>query len=78
MADSPRTTPAGSLFGDRLEGASFTTTREELFERLILHTPHGFTVTEGRHGPGRKYHLTVSDLLDAFWQFCDEKEAEDG
>ncbi len=52
----------------------FTTSREELFARLILHTPHGYVVTEGKYGNGRCYHITVGDLLDAFCQFCDEKE----
>ena len=53
----------------------FVTSRAELFERLILNVPSGYVVTEGEHGPGRKYHITVSDLMDAFWALCDEKEA---
>jgi hypothetical protein len=53
----------------------FETSREELFERLILHVPTGFTPTRNEYGEGRKYHKAVGDLLDAFWAFCDEKEA---
>lgn len=53
----------------------FETTRDELFERLVLAVPSGYVVTEGAHGPGRKYHVTVGDLLDALREFCDEKEA---
>ena len=51
------------------------TTRAELFQRLILNTKSGYVITEGEYGPGRKYHKTVGDLMDAFWAFCDEKEA---
>jgi hypothetical protein len=53
----------------------FTTTREELWQQLLACVPSHFTVTEGEHGPGRKYHMTVGDLMDAFWAFCDRKEA---
>jgi hypothetical protein len=53
----------------------FVTTREELFQRLVLGTPHGYVVTEGEYGPGRKYHVEVGVLMDAFYAFCDAKES---
>lgn len=72
MSDGPRTTPNSSLCAAR----EFTTTREELFQNLVLNVPHGYVETQGEYGPGRTYYLTVGDLLDAFWAYCDAKEAE--
>lgn len=71
MSDTRQPLRDGRLFS---HGQSFTTTREELFERLVLAPPTGYVVTEGEYGPGRKYHITIADLMDAFFAFCTEKE----
>lgn len=53
----------------------FTTDRDEIFKRLVQDTAHGYITTEGEHGPGRTYYVTVGNLLDALKAFCDEKES---
>lgn len=53
----------------------FTTSREELFQRLILSPRGGYVEYDAEHGKGRRYHITISDLLEALWAFADEKEA---
>ena len=54
--------------------SGITTTREELFQRLVLDVPSGYRQYEGKYGPGRRYHKDTGQLIDALKAFCDEKE----
>lgn len=49
----------------------FTTTREELWQRLFLDVPHRRIP---RHDGGADIYKPMPELLEAFYRFCNEKE----